>query len=98
MLSVFAERRLRAGHPAGVDRLLEDIANPPVQTLGAMPIDEFFPKRDRLSLATALNTLLASPTLSTPLGALRWRLLSSKAVLQARRHPWRPPRSTTSAR
>jgi hypothetical protein len=27
-----------------------------------MPIDEFMPKRDRTSLATALNTLLASPT------------------------------------
>jgi hypothetical protein len=27
-----------------------------------MPVDEFLPKRDRTSLATALNTLLASPT------------------------------------
>jgi hypothetical protein len=77
VLSVFAERRLRAGQPAGVDLLLEDIANPPLETMGAMPIDEFLPKRDRLSLATALNTLLASPTfeswrMGAPLNIAAW--------------------------
>jgi hypothetical protein len=77
VLSVFAELRLRAGQPAGVDRLLEDIANPPVQMLGAMSIDEFLPKRDRISLSTALNTLLASPTFESwrtgaPLDVASW--------------------------
>jgi hypothetical protein len=62
VLSVFAERRLRAGQSADVAALLGDVQSPPLETLGAMPIDEFLPKRDRTALATALNTLLASPT------------------------------------
>jgi Bacterial protein of unknown function (DUF853) len=62
VLSVLAERRLRGGEAADVPALLEDVRKPPLADLGAMPIDEFMPKRDRTSLATALNTLLASPT------------------------------------
>jgi hypothetical protein len=77
VLSVFAERRLRAGETAGVASLLEDVRNPPLDRLGAMSIDEFMPKRDRLSLATALNTLLASPTFESwrtgaPLDIASW--------------------------
>jgi hypothetical protein len=62
VLSVLAERRLRESQPADVGSLLDDVRKPPIDKLGAMPIDEFLPKRDRLSLATALNTLLAWPT------------------------------------
>jgi hypothetical protein len=77
VLSVFAEQRLRAGGAADVASLLEDVREPPVEVLGAMPIDEFLPKRDRLSLATALNTLLASPTFESwrtgaPLDVASW--------------------------
>jgi hypothetical protein len=77
VLSVFAERRLRAGAPADVASLLEDVRHPPLETLGAMPIDEYLPKRDRTSLATALNTLLASPTfeawrMGAPLDVAAW--------------------------
>jgi hypothetical protein len=62
LLSIFAERRLREGKPADVGTLLEDVRTPPVDAIGAMPIDEFLPSRDKSSLMTALNTLLASPT------------------------------------
>ena len=62
VLSVLAERRLREGKSAEVKLLLEDVLNPPIESIGAMDIDTFLPKRDRNSLATALNTLLASPT------------------------------------
>jgi hypothetical protein len=77
VLSVFAERRLRAGEPAGVAALLDDVRNPPLEELGAMPIDEFMPKKERLSLATSLNTLLASPTfeswrMGAPLDIASW--------------------------
>jgi Helicase HerA, central domain len=68
VLSVLAERRLRAGQPADIASLLADVREPPLETLGAMPIDEFLPKRDRNALATALNTLLASPTFES------WRM------------------------
>jgi hypothetical protein len=62
VLSVFAERRLALGMPADVASLLDDVRAPPVDRLGALPTEEFFPKRDRVALANALNTLLASPT------------------------------------
>jgi hypothetical protein len=42
-LSVFAERRLRERRPAGVAELLGDVRDPPLPTLGALPIDEFLP-------------------------------------------------------
>jgi hypothetical protein len=45
-----------------VESLLADVRAPPLETLGAMPMAEFLPKRERTALATALNTLLASPT------------------------------------
>ncbi len=77
VLSIFAERRLREGQSANVAALMEDIREPPVATVGAMSIDEFLPKRDRTSLATALNTLLASPTFESwrsgsPLDVASW--------------------------
>jgi hypothetical protein len=77
VLSVFAERRLRDNQPADVASLLDDVRKPPIDKLGAMPIDEFLPKRDRISLATALNTLLASPTFESwrtgaPLDVASW--------------------------
>jgi hypothetical protein len=62
LLSILAERRLRAGEPADVASLLNDVRTPPIDTIGAMPLAEFLPKRERQALATALNTLLASPT------------------------------------
>ena len=77
VLSVFAERRLREGQSADVASLLEDVRNPPLEQIGAMEMDDFLPERNRLSLATALNTLLASPTFESwrtgaPLDVASW--------------------------
>jgi hypothetical protein len=77
VLSIFAERHLREGRPADVGTLLEDVRTPPIDVLGAMHVDDFMPKRERNSLATALNTLLASPTFEswrkgTPLDVGAW--------------------------
>ena len=65
VLSVLAERRLRAGEKADVASLLRDLADPPIESIGAMQLDEFLPRREHNALATALNTLLASPTFET---------------------------------
>jgi hypothetical protein len=62
MLSHLAERRLRAGRPAGLPELLADLEAPPIATVGALAVDDFLPPRDRRALAQQLNTLLASPT------------------------------------
>ncbi len=62
LLSLLAERRLRDGLGADVASLLEDVRHPPLERIGAMAVHEFVSKRERLALAKALNTLLASPT------------------------------------
>jgi hypothetical protein len=65
LLSVLAERRLLAGESADLGVLLEDLAKPPIDRIGALELDAFFPKRSRRDLAAALNTLLASPTFAS---------------------------------
>jgi len=65
LLSVLAERRLVEGQPATLESLLEDLAAPPVEKIGALELEDFIGKNDRKALAAALNTLLASPTFAT---------------------------------
>lgn len=65
LLSVLAERRLLEGGHADIGALMEDLTNPPITTIGALPLNSFLKKSDRLSLAAALNSLLASPTFSS---------------------------------
>jgi hypothetical protein len=65
LLSVLAERRLREGGGADLGALLHDLAEPPIEQIGALLLDKFLPKKERQSLAAALNTLLASPTFAT---------------------------------
>ncbi|MEI8256451.1 MAG: hypothetical protein WCJ30_12325 [Deltaproteobacteria bacterium] len=62
VLSRLAEARLRKGRSADLASLLHDLADPPIAMMGAMTLDEYQPERERRGLATALNTLLASPT------------------------------------
>jgi hypothetical protein len=65
LLSVLAERRLVAGQPADLSALLDDLAQPPIEQIGALELNEFLPKSERRALAAALNTLLASPTFAS---------------------------------
>ena len=65
LLSVLAERRLRAGETATLDVLLHDVEDPPIEEIGAMPLDSFLSKHERRTLASSLNALLASPTFSS---------------------------------
>ncbi len=65
LLAVLAERRLRQGRPADLASLLEDLESPPIEEVGALPIDAYLSKSGRRELAAALNSLLASPSLAT---------------------------------
>lgn len=65
LLSLLAERRLSLGENADLPALLEDLADPPLERVGALELNAFIPKKDRLALAAALNTLLASPTFTS---------------------------------
>jgi hypothetical protein len=65
VLSVLAERRLLAGGSAELPLLLEDLDRPPIEHVGALPLERFLPKKQRQSLAASLNTLLASPSFAS---------------------------------
>jgi hypothetical protein len=62
LLSVLAERRLGAGRDAPLEALLGEVLAPPVETVGALAVDDFLPPRLRRELAADLNTLLATPS------------------------------------
>jgi DNA helicase HerA-like ATPase len=62
LLSVLAERRLAAGESAELGALMQDVLEPPIADIGALPVNAFMKKTERRALAAALNTLLASPT------------------------------------
>ncbi|MBL8680663.1 MAG: ATP-binding protein [Myxococcales bacterium] len=64
LLSLLAEQRLKRGEGASLDVLIGDLREPPIETVGALPLDEFVSANERASLAAALNALLASPTFS----------------------------------
>jgi len=65
LLSVLAELRLLSGQSADLPSLLEDLAHPPIDRIGALSVDAFLPKHERRALAAALNGLLASPTFAS---------------------------------
>jgi len=77
LLSVLAECRQREGLPSDLVALLEDVVAPPVDRIGALSVDRFFPRRRRTEFAASLNALLASPSFATwrqgaPLDVKSW--------------------------
>ncbi len=62
LLSVLAERRQQQGLPSDLGALLGDVLEPPLATIGSLPVDSFMSAKARGDLAASLNTLLASPT------------------------------------
>ena len=51
----------RAGRDLDLAGLLAAIVEPPMETLGVLPLDVFYPRKERMQLVLDLNTLLASP-------------------------------------
>jgi hypothetical protein len=77
LLSLLAERRLRAGRGAQLEALLEDLREPPIERVGALSVDEFLSAKERAALAQELNALVASPTFAgwregAPLDVAAW--------------------------
>jgi hypothetical protein len=74
----------RRGDSLDLARLLASLADPPVDVLGALPLDVFYPRDDRMKLVLALNTLLASPAFAA---WTRGVPLSMDTLLGTREHP-----------
>lgn len=61
LLSHIIETAWRAGEDLDLARLITAIQNPPMRQLGVFDVDTFFPPKDRFTLATALNSIIAAP-------------------------------------
>ena len=51
----------RRGRALDLAGLLSSLVDPPMDSLGALSMESFYPRDDRMKLVMALNTLLASP-------------------------------------
>ncbi len=51
----------RNGQTLDLAGLLTALAEPPMETLGVLPLEVFYPRKERMRLVLDLNTLLASP-------------------------------------
>jgi hypothetical protein len=60
LLSALIERAWRRGETLSLEALVAQVANPPIDRVGALPLDSFYPPKDRTALMLALNNLVAS--------------------------------------
>ncbi len=61
LLFSLVERSWRNGEQLDLEGLIGQVAEPPIAKVGALPIDVFYPQKDRTALMFALNNLVASP-------------------------------------
>lgn len=61
LLATIVETAWNAGQNLDMTTLINAIQKPPFDRIGAFDLDTFFPPKDRLQLAMAVNNLLASP-------------------------------------
>ncbi|HEX3852450.1 MAG TPA: helicase HerA-like domain-containing protein [Polyangiaceae bacterium] len=85
LLSVLAERRLHAGQTAELGALMQDVLEPPINEIGALPVNAFMKKSQRKNLAAALNSLLAAPSFASWRQALRSTSASGSRGARAKR-------------
>ncbi len=53
------------GRDLDLPRLISQIQEPPLSRIGAFDVETFYPEKERLKLAVALNNILAAPSFST---------------------------------
>jgi hypothetical protein len=62
LLSNIVETAWRAGKGHTLESLIAAIAEPPFDKLGVLPLESFYPAKERQSLLMSLNALVASPS------------------------------------
>ncbi len=61
LLATLVDRAWQAGRDVDLAGLIREIQKPPVERVGVLDLESFFPEKDRFELAMRLNNLLASP-------------------------------------
>lgn len=65
LLANLLENAWSQGQSLDLTELILQVQNPPIERLGAFPLDRFFPEKDRFELALLLNNFLAAPSFQT---------------------------------
>ena len=65
LISKLLETAWLAGKDLDLGKLIGQIQSPPFERVGILELDDFYPKKDRQSLAMTMNNLLASPSFSS---------------------------------
>ena len=61
LLSNLLDRLWREGKSVDMAGLIQSLQDPPLERVGVMPLESFFPAKDRFELAMSINNLLAAP-------------------------------------
>lgn len=61
LLQNILSRAWQSGRDLDLGSLIREIQSPPIQKIGVIDLESFFPAKDRFELAMSLNNLLASP-------------------------------------
>jgi hypothetical protein len=61
LLSNLVDYAWKQGQDLDLSALIQQIQSPPIQRIGVLDLETFYPGKDRFALAMALNNLLASP-------------------------------------
>ena len=61
LLAQILSRAWSDGENLGIEALVGRILQPPFSRVGVLPLESFYPERERFKLATRFNALLASP-------------------------------------
>jgi DNA helicase HerA-like ATPase len=64
LLATLVDRAWREGRGLDLATLIHQIQRPPVERVGILDVETFFPARERFALAMRLNNLLAAPGFS----------------------------------
>jgi hypothetical protein len=62
LLTTLFQHAWAGGQELDLAQLIQRVQTPPVERIGVMDIETFFPAKERFSLAMRLNSLLASPS------------------------------------
>lgn len=65
LLSNLIENAWSQGKSLDLPSIILQTQKPPIERLGAFPVDTFFPEKDRFELAMRLNNFLAAPSFET---------------------------------